>query len=423
MAQLALLGDERPRHILHVNTDDFFASLARLRDASLVGRPVVVGNLMNRGSVVSASYEARAAGVHPGLTMQQARQLVPDATLVQVDWAYAQRASQEIFRVLDGYAPQVERAGLDEAFVDYGGCERLLGPPLDAAARLRCELNERVRLDVSIGVATNKLVSRFASSAAKRHSLLDVMPGYEASFVAPYPVARLPGVGPTLGRKLHDMGVPTVGDLARFPPEVLAAVFGPAGRGLAEAARGIDRSPVSRARERQVLVETATLEPDGLDLAGLTGWLEVLCARLGATLRARGWAARRLAVRLEHSDRVRAERSVRLVPPTHLDPRLAAAAREALALAYLRRVRVRRLAVELAGFEPSPVQLDLFLPDGEARLRRLVHAADRIRARYPTGGALVPARALLAQAYPRTALLAPPGPDRPTGDQRTNGDR
>jgi DNA polymerase IV len=396
VSQLALLEEGPPRSVLHVNTDDFFASLARLRDASLGDRPVIVGNVMNRGSVVSASYEARAAGVHPGLTMQQAERLLPGAALVQVDWAYAQRASREIFRVLDGYAPQVEPAGLDEAFVDCTGCERLLGPARDAGARLRRELRARVGLDVSIGLASNKLVSRFASSSAKRHGLLDVLPGYEASFLAPHPVARLPGVAPVLAHRLCDMGVPTVGDLALFPSAILETVFGPLGRRLAEASHGIDRTPVGRRAARLVLAESETFEPDVLERTALEAWLEVLCARLGGVLRARGWAARQLAVRLEHSDRVVAQRQVPLRPPAALDPQLALAARTALALAYARRVRVRRLTVEAAGFEPSPVQLDLFRPDTGAKLRRLMHAADQVRRRYAAAQTLLPARAFLS---------------------------
>jgi hypothetical protein len=132
----------------------------------------------------------------------------------------------------------------------------------------------------------------------------------------------------------------------------------------------------------------------------LAGHLEILCMRLGATLRARGWCARQLVVRLEHSDGVRVHRGVRLDPPTHLDPQLSTQARTAFELLYRRRVRVRRVAVELSGFEPSPVQLDLFQPDNQGRLRRLLQAADAVRRRHPTAPALLPARALFASRPP-----------------------
>lgn len=393
MEQLASCA-EHPRSILHVNTDDFFASLARLRDTSLRGRPVVVGHLLNRGSVVSASYEARAAGVHPGLTMQQAARRLPGAALVQVDWAVARRASRELLTILESCSPRVEASCLDEAFVDYTGCERLLGPPLDAGRYVQRLVQERVGLEVSIGVAANKLVSRFASSSAKRHNLLDVLPGSEARFVAPQPVERLPGVGAVLGRKLRDMGVPTVGHLAAFPSELLETVFGAPGRRLAAAARGIDSSPVIPARPRATVEQTETFEPDLLRWDELEARLDALCTQLGEVLRRRRCTARQLTVELEHSDRLCLRRRTRL-QSSNLDTALFAAARPILVALYVRRVRVRRLLLRAEGLEPAAVQLDLFRPDAEDRLRRLMQASDRVRARYGGAAVLLRGRALL----------------------------
>jgi DNA polymerase-4 len=387
------------RQILHVNTDDFFATLARQRDSGLRQRPVIVGNLMSRGSVVSASYEARAAGVYPQMTMVQAARRAPDARLVQVDWAYAHRASRELFRVLEGYAPRVERAGLDEAYVDYTGSESLLGAPLDASRRLQQEVRQRAGLEVSIGVAANKLVSRFASTAAKRHSLLDVIPGYEASFLAPQQVQLLPCVGATLGRQLLQMGAPTVGDLARFPTEVLEAAFGPPGRKLADAARGIDPTPVAHGRDRARWTESKTFEPDLLRWDALEGQLDVLCARLGQAMRARGWAVRRFQLELEHTDRVRVQRQAVLRDASNLDARLFEAARRAFVVAYRRRVRVRRMQFRVHHVEPAPMQLDLFMADPEAPLHRLMRATDRVRARFGDDPrTLLRARSLLGAA-------------------------
>ena len=400
MFAAAAAADDRPRHVLHVNTDDFFAALARQRDPALRRRSVVVGNLLNRGSVVSASYEAREAGVYPGLTMQQASRLAPEAVQVQVDWGHARHASQALLRLVQGYGARVEPHGFDEAYVDYTGCERIHGAPLDVARQLRNEVRARLDLDVSIGVATNKLVSRFASSSAKRRSVLDVLPGYEASFVAPQPVSRMPGVGADLARRLCDMGVRTVGELACFPRELLEAVWGRLGRRLAAGARGEDRSPVGLRAERAGLMESETFEPDALERAQIEAGLEVACTRLGATLRARGWCAARLVLRLEHSDGVRVQRFLQLATPTHLDTQFTAAARTFLPLLLVRRVRVRRIEVEAIGFSPSPVQLDLFFPDRDMKLRRVLAAADRVRTRYPTAPALIAARALLGASGP-----------------------
>jgi DNA polymerase-4 len=382
MGALAWCEDERERQVLHINTDDFFATLARQRDPALCGRPVIVGNLLSRGSVVSASYEARHAGVHPHMTMAQAARRAPDARLVQIDWAYAHRASRELFQVLEGVAPRIERAGLDEAYVDYTGSQSLFGKPLDASRRLQREVRDRVGLDVSIGVAANKLVSRFASTAAKRHSLLDIIPGYEASFLAPRAVHLLPCVGPRWGRQLRRMGVSTIGDVAQFPVDVLEAAFGAPGRRLADAAHGIDSTPVAADRGLALLTEGQRFEPDLLRWDALEAQLDLLCTRLGQALRSRQWAVRRFLVELEHSDRVHVQRQAVLRASSNLDAGLYEAARRAFASAYRRRVRVRSMQLRVHRVEPAPVQLDLFQVDPEARLHRLMSAADRVRRRF-----------------------------------------
>lgn len=395
MAALSWAQVERERQILHINTDDFFATLARQRDHGLRDRPVIVGNLLSRGSVVSASYEARQTGVHPHMTMAQAARRAPDAHLVQIDWAYAHRASRALFRVVEGYAPCIERAGLDEAYVDYTGSATLWGQPLDASRRLQRQVRDRTGLDVSIGVAANKLVSRFASMAAKRHGLLDIIPGYEASFLAPRPAQQLPCVGPACGRQLRRMGVATVGELAAFPAEVLEAAFGSQGRRWSEAAHGIDPTPVARGRGRTLWTEGQRFEPDLLRRDELEARLDVLCTRLGQALRQRHWAVRRFLLELEHSDRVVVSRQAVLPASSNLDTRLVEAARRAFVAAYRRRVRVRALQLRVHHVEPAPVQLDLFRGDPEGRLHRLMSASDRIRGRFGDDPrVLVRARAL-----------------------------
>jgi DNA polymerase-4 len=249
---------------------------------------------------------------------------------------------------------------------------------------------------------------RFASTAAKRHNLRDVLPGDEARFVAPLGVERLPSVGLELGRRLAEMGVATAGALALVPPEVLEGAFGPAGRRLAAEARGIDPSPVVPGARRACLEESETFEPDLLRWDALEARLDLLCARLGAVLRQRGWSTRRLVLELEHSDRVRVRRQA-TQRATNIDGALFTAGREALAAAYTRRVRVRRLALQAWGLETASVQLDLFAPDAEVRLQRLALAADRVRERYGDGRALVRGRALQAVPAPERRRAQPAG--------------
>ena len=128
------------RRILHINTDDFYASVCRLRDPALRGRAVVVAGPPPRGMVVSASYEARGEGVERGMTVSSARRLCSGGAFVPPDWRLFRRASRAVFGVLGRYSPLVEQASLDEGYIDYTGCGRLFGHVLDAGTRIKSEI-------------------------------------------------------------------------------------------------------------------------------------------------------------------------------------------------------------------------------------------------------------------------------------------
>lgn len=389
--------------VLHINTDDFFASVLRVSDPAYRRRPVIVGHLASRGGVVSASYEARAEGIRPGMTMAQARRACPSASLVHVDWDLYARASSSLFGVLERFSPLVERASLDEGFLDYTGCQFLFGSPVDAAARIRGEVREATGLTVSVGLAANKLVSKVASGTAKCARLVDVFAGYEQSFLAPLAIGRLPGVGPRLGMALRDMAVLRIGDVIRFPEDLLVSVFGPAtGRQLHQRARGIDRTPVrpeTGGGDRSRWREEETLNPDSVDRRHLTGVLHRLAGRLGTRLRREKLAARRFTVLIQYSDQVRAQRGGLAAEPTDLDGRILEQALEAFHGLFTRRVRVRRLALAASCLEGN-WQLPLFAERYESRaeaaraapstthssvMRRLYEAVDSLRSKYGTG--------------------------------------
>jgi len=389
--------------VLHINTDDFFASVLRVTDPAYRRRPVIVGHLASRGSVVSASYEARADGVRPGMTMGQARRACPGASLVHVDWDLYVRASSALFGVLERFSPLVERASLDEGFLDYTGCRLLFGNPVDAAARIKCEVREAIGLGVSVGLAANKLVSKVASGTAKCSRLVDVFNGYEQSFLAPLAIDRLPGVGPRLKTALRDMAVLRIGDVTRFPEDLLRSVFGPAtGRKLHQRARGEDRTPVrpvGREDEKRRWREEESLNPDSVDRRQLTGVLHRLAGRLGTRLRREKLAARRFTLRVQYSDQVRAQRGGYSAEPTDLDGRILELALEALHGLFTRRVRVRRLTLAASCLEGN-WQLPLFADRYENRaeavrtapsttrssaMRRLYEAVDGLRGRHGDG--------------------------------------
>ena len=156
------------REILHINTDDFYASALRLRDPALRTKAVVVSGPAPRGMVMSASYEARGDGVRRGMTVSSAMRLCPGGVFVPPDWDLFRSVSGSIFSIVRRYSPVVESGSLDEGYVDYTGCDRLFGRAMDAGRAIKRDVRAETGLEVSLGVASSKLVSHVASREAKR---------------------------------------------------------------------------------------------------------------------------------------------------------------------------------------------------------------------------------------------------------------
>ena len=233
--------------ILHADLDAFFAAVEQRDDPRLRGRPVIVGG----GVVLAASYEAKARGVETPMGLRQARRLCPDAIVVRPRmWAYSE-ASKAVYRVFDDTTPAVEGLSIDEAFLDVRGLERLSGTPTEIAAQLRRDVRERVGLPITVGIARTKFLAKVASGVAKPDGLLAVPPDGELAFLHPLPVERLWGVGHVTARRLHDVGITTVGQVARLPEETLVSLLGRAsGRHLHALAHNRDPRPVQARRRR-----------------------------------------------------------------------------------------------------------------------------------------------------------------------------
>src|SRR2546430_10441340 len=194
--------------ILHADVDSFYASVEQRDDSSLRGCPVIVG----AGVVLAASYEAKAYGVRTAMGGRQALGLCPDAVVVPPRMSAYSEASKALFRVFENATPAVEGLSIDEAFLDVRGMRRLAGSPTEIARRLRREIRERVGLPVSIGVARTKFLAKVASGGAQADGLLVVPPDRELTFLHRLPVERPWGVGAVTPDKLHDRGIPPVGE-------------------------------------------------------------------------------------------------------------------------------------------------------------------------------------------------------------------
>ncbi|MBI2920914.1 MAG: hypothetical protein HYY18_07500 [Planctomycetes bacterium] len=370
--------------ILHVNIASFPISVERaLAPRPLAGRPLAIAVPTARATLLDVSSEARLAGLYRGMPLSLAEKLCPDLRVLPPHPELYERATAALARLLGSFSPLCELASPGHAFLDLTGTDRLWGPPHDAAARVRDAVGRELRLWPAAGAAANKLVSHVATRVVKPDGVEAVPFGAEASYLAPLAMHFLPGLGDETQRRLEELNVRRVGELAALPAPALAAAFGAAGPPLRDRARGVDPSPVCPGTGAREIREQASLADDINDADVLADQASRLAQAAARRLRAEGIRARRAQVSLVHSDGLRSSRQRLLPAPSDLDPDLLPHVLDLLAQALQRRVRVRTLSVAFARLEPGDVQPGLF-GEGpvETRKRALVAALDRVRGKF-----------------------------------------
>lgn len=375
-----------PRGIIHMDLDAFYASVEQLRRPELRGRPVIVGGAdtgggraaLRRGVVSAASYEARAHGVHSAMPLVTAMRLCPQATVVPVDFDAYRAASRAVFAIARTFTPLIEPLSLDEAFLDVTGSRRLFGPAAEIADTIRDRVLHACSLHASFGVGTNKTVAKIGSDLEKPRGFVVVPPGEEAAFLAPLPLRTLPGLGPSTETALAGLGVRTLGELAALPLDVVQRRVGAVhGRSLWERARGIDTAPVVVPGRPRSVSREETFDRDVASRSVLTRRIAALAADVGARLRAGGWTARTVTLKLRYADFATLTRQHSLAESTAADVDVRDTA-IALFDAVWSGAPVRLLGVGAASLEEAS-QLDLFSAPREGRID---HTLDSLRARF-----------------------------------------
>ncbi len=369
------------RTILHVDLDAFFAAVEQRDRPELRGKPVIVGGggPNDRGVVSAASYEARKFGVHSAMPLRQAGRLCPDGIFLPVDGAKYQAASRDVMAVLRRFTPLVEPISIDEAFLDVTGSRLLFGDGESVGRQIKEAVRDEVRLTISVGVASTKLVAKIASDLRKPDGLVVVPPGDEAAFLAPLPISRLWGVGERTAVALRDYGVRTIGELAALDPQVLTRRFGKHGASLAARARGEDADPVSDRGDAKSIGHEHTFDKDTADRETIERTLLAMAEGVAGRLRASGVKAGTISVKIRDSTFHTITRQRTLPAPTDLTDPIWTTALE-LARPEVRGIRVRLLGVTASNLG-SPDQLALF-EAGDDRVRRTVEAADELRRRF-----------------------------------------
>jgi DNA polymerase-4 len=329
-----------------LDLDTFFVSVERLLDPSLCGKPVIVGGVVPeatspsgrkrapRGVVTAASYEVRVYGVRSGMSLSKAAQLAPHAIFVPTRHSLYMPYANRVRELAEQYTPVTQVASIDEMFLDFSGCEELYRKPGDVDAdatiervvrALTDEIQKRIGLPSSAGIATSRSVAKVASGLAKPRGVLLVPAGAERELLAPLPVRKFPGIGPVAERKLHALGLTTLGQVAEAESAVLERVFGAWTRTIRRGVRG--EGPHELGRERPAFQEhderglalgsisnERTFRDDVSDPARIEKVLSALCERVCYRARSRGVKARTVTLKLRYSDFETISRSRSITP-------------------------------------------------------------------------------------------------------------
>jgi DNA polymerase-4 len=375
------------RAIIHLNVADFAVAVERAIDRRLAGRPVVIApEGAVRAAVYDMSEEAYRAGVRKGMLLGRATRLCRDARILSPRPERYEQAMRALIEQALPYSPLIEAGEVDgHLFIDATGSRRLFGPPMDMAWRLRRQVQSHLGLAPVWSVAANKLVAKVATRLVKPDGEYIVAAGEEEPFLAPLPLALIPGIEREDLRRLREFNLTRAGEVTALRLEELRVRFGSRAMLLYEAVRGIDPSPVLAVGEKPPKVTTDhAFGTDTNDAGALRAALYRLVEQAGAELRRRRRSAQRIAVLLDYSDGVHCARQAAARPATANDITLFEVAGRALDLAWVRRVRVRRLRLVCDRLVFPPAQLALFDDDRQQAEKRdrLIGAVDAVRRRF-----------------------------------------
>jgi DNA polymerase IV len=311
--------------ILHADLDAFYASVEQMFDPSLREKPIAVGG----GVVLAASYEAKSFGVSSGMSGRRARDLCPQLIFVSGHFRDYQRLGDAAINVLNDFTPLVERISIDEAFADVAGCTHLFGSPAEIARTVRQRVRAEFGLPISVGVARTKHLAKIASQVAKPDGLVVVDPETELGFLHDLPVELMWGVGPITQARLADIGVLTIGQLAKMPGWSLEPIVGRAAREkLTALASNRDPREIKTHHRAQSAGAQSALGKKPAEEQVFRPALRHLADRVASRLRAKSRPGRTVTVRVRFADLHSATRSITLDAPISATAALAEIAEE-----------------------------------------------------------------------------------------------
>lgn len=368
------------RHIVHCDLDTFFVSVERLQNSDLIGKPVLIGGSSDRGVVASCSYEARKFGVHSAMPMRLARQLCPEAVLVRGDHDLYSKYSNMVTEIIEERVPLVEKASIDEHYIDMSGMDRFFGT-WKMTQELRQRIMKETGLPISFGLSVNKTVSKIATGQAKPCGELKVDDGTEKPFLAPLSIRKIPGIGEKTYPLLRNMGISKILTLQQMDVFTMQRVMGENGITIWKKANGLDDSPVVPFHEQKSMSKETTYLTDTIDMNILRKTMLSMVDELAFDLRKDNKLTSCITLKIRYSNFDTHTMQTK-VPFTASERVISEKVLALFRKLYSRRMLIRLIGVKFSNLISGCYQADLF--DDRLEDLNLSLAMDKIRLRYGT---------------------------------------
>lgn len=345
------------RTVVHMDLDTFFVSCERLHNSKLYGMPVIIGG-GDRGVVASCSYEARYFGVRSAMPIKMALRLCPEAKVIKGDMEMYSKLSHQVTQIIEEKAPIVEKASIDEHYLDLTGMDRFFGA-YQWTQELMESVTKHTGLPVSFALSINKTVAKIGTGEAKPSGKKEIRTEGVRNFLNPLSIKKIPMVGDSTFQLLSRIGIRQIQTLAEMPVEVLQQMIGKNGIELWKKANGIDFTPVEPYTERKSISTEHTFSSDTIDISKLRGLINGMVERLAFQLRSEQWLTSTVVIKIRYANFDTETKQCR-ISYTSADHTLLKAVMDLFDKLYNRRMRIRLIGIRFTGLVRGSLQINLF---------------------------------------------------------------
>ncbi|MDI1353833.1 MAG: DNA polymerase IV [bacterium] len=372
------------RVVVHLDLDSFFASVECVKDSSLLNKALIIGGGSDRGVVASCNYEARKFGVRSAMPMYMALRLCPQAKVLRGDMEQYSQYSHMVTDIIRENAPVMEKASIDEFYLDISGLDRFFGC-FKWSTELAQKITRETGLPISFGVSVNKTVSKIATGEAKPKGKIEVQKDQVRPFLNPLSIRKIPMVGDSAFQLLSRLGIRKIETLSQMPVDMLQELLGQNGKVIWKKANGIDETPVEPYSEKKSLSTEQTFEQDTIDIGNIKSRLIGMVEKLGYQMRSEEWLCSVVTVKIRYNNMDTHTQQCKIAY-TSCDHILIEKVKGLFDKLYERRMRIRLIGVRFSGFVRGTYQINLF--EDTTEMMNLYQAIDKMKNRFG-GGAVM----------------------------------